>query len=100
MSNNRRRTIDVEIYDQKYSIVPKAPMQEADVRKIAEEVDARMREIASASHSPDSLKVAVLAALHLAQDLLELRRSIDQNDAVILRKSDEWAHALEELLSK
>ena len=95
------RTIDVEIYDQKYSIVlNKFDIQETEVRKIADDVDERMREIAAVAKTPDSLKIAVLTALHLAQELRELRRSSEQNDIIIRKKSDQWSHALEQLLSK
>jgi cell division protein ZapA len=94
------RTIDVEIYDQKYSIVLRAEMQEADVRRIADDVDARMREIADVAHTPDSLKIAVLTALHLAQELRDLKKSSEQNETIIRKKSDEWSHALEQLLSR
>ena len=100
MAKPRPRTIDVEIYDQKYSIVLKADIQEADVRRIAEDVDDRMRAISAVANTPDSLKIAVLAALHLAQELRELRRSSEQNEVIIRKKSDEWTHALEQLLSR
>ena len=100
MAKPRPRTIDVEIYDQKYSIILKADIQEAEVRRIAEDVDERMREISAAANTPDSLKIAVLTALHLAQELRELRRSSEQNEVIIRRKSDEWTHALEQLLSR
>jgi cell division protein ZapA (FtsZ GTPase activity inhibitor) len=96
----RPHTIEVEIYDQKYSIVLKSDMQEVDVRRIAEDVDQRMREISKAANSADSLKVAVLTALHLAQELREQRKSSEQNEVIIRKKSDEWSHALEQLLSK
>ena len=100
MPKPRPRTIEVEIYDQKYSIVLKSDMQEADVRKIAEDVDERMREISAASNTPDSLKIAVLTALHLAQELREQQKSSEQNDIIIRKKSDEWSHVLEQLLNK
>jgi cell division protein ZapA (FtsZ GTPase activity inhibitor) len=95
----RPRTIEVEIYDQKYSIVLPADMQESEVRKLAEEVDERMRAISAAANSPDSLKIAILTALHLAQELREQRKSSEQDDFII-RKSDEWSNVLEQLLEK
>ena len=100
MAKTRPQTIDVEIYDQKYSIVLKSDMHESEVRRIAEDVDERMREISEVANSADSLKIAVLAALHLAQELRELRRNSEQNDIIIRRKSDEWTHALEQLLAR
>ena len=100
MAKPRPRTIDVEIYDQKYSIILKSDIQEAEVRRIADDVDGRMREISAVANTPDSLKIAVLTALHLAQELRELRRSSEQNEVIIRKKSDEWTHALEQLLSR
>jgi cell division protein ZapA (FtsZ GTPase activity inhibitor) len=91
--SKRPRTIEVEIYDQKYSIVLKSALPESEVRKIAEEVDGRMREIASQANTPDSLKVAILTALHLAQEYRQLQRNCDE-------KTSEWSRALEQVLRK
>jgi cell division protein ZapA (FtsZ GTPase activity inhibitor) len=93
LSNLRPRTVDVEIYDQKYSIVLKSSLSESEVRTLADEVDMKMRDIASQANTADSLKVAVLTALHLAQEYRELRRNCDQ-------KTDEWSRALEQVLKK
>ena len=100
MAKPRPRTIDVEIYDQKYSIVLKSDIQESEIRRIADDVDERMREISAAANTPDSLKIAILTALHLAQELREQRRNAEQNEVIIRKKSDEWTHALEQLLSR
>ena len=93
MSKVKSRTIDVEIYDQKYSIVLKSSLSESEVRNLADEVDMKMRDIASQANTADSLKVAVLTALHLAQEYRELRRNCEQ-------KTDEWSRALEQVLKK
>ena len=93
MSKTKQRTIDVEIYDQKYSIVLKTALPEAEVRKLAEQVDMRMRDIAAQANTPDSLKVAILTALHLAQEYRELQQNCEQ-------KTDEWSRALEQVLRK
>jgi cell division protein ZapA (FtsZ GTPase activity inhibitor) len=93
LSKVRPRTIDVEIYDQKYTIVLKSSLSDSEVLKLAEEVDARMRDIAQQGNTADSLKVAVLTALHLAQEYRELERNCEL-------KSDEWLQALEQVLKK
>ena len=93
MSSARPRTVEVEIYDQKYSIVLKSSLTESEVRKLAQEVDTRMRDIAVHANTPDSLKVAILTALHLAQEYRELQRNCEQ-------KTDEWSRALEQVLNK
>jgi cell division protein ZapA len=77
-SKAKARTIEVEIYDQKYSIVLKSPLDEDEVRRIADDIDGRMRQISEASNTADSLRIAILAALHLAQENREIeRRSAD-----------------------
>jgi cell division protein ZapA (FtsZ GTPase activity inhibitor) len=60
---------------------------------LAEEVDARMRDLARQGNTADSLKVAVLTALHLAQEYRELERDCDE-------KTQEWSRALEQVLKK
>jgi cell division protein ZapA (FtsZ GTPase activity inhibitor) len=87
------RTIEVEIYDQRYSIVLKSDLSESEVRKLADDVDTRMRDIAAQANTPDSLKVAVLTALHLAQEFSDLLRNCEQ-------KTGEWSRALEQVLRK
>ena len=93
MSKPKTRTVDVDIYDQQYSIVLKSSLSESEVRDLAEEVDARMRNISAQANSPDSLKVAILTALHLAQEYRELQRNCE-------KKTDEWSRALEQVLKK
>ena len=93
MSKAKPRTIEVEIYDQKYSIVLKSSLSESEVRRLAQEIDTRMRDIAAQANTPDSLKVAILTALHLAQEYHELQRNCEE-------KTDEWSLALEQVLKK
>jgi cell division protein ZapA len=93
LSKVKPRTVEVEIYDQKYSIVLKSSLTESEVRKLAQEIDTRMRDIAVHANTPDSLKVAILTALHLAQEYRELQRNCEQ-------KTDEWLRALEQVLKK
>lgn len=93
MFKAKPQTIDVEIYDQKYSIVLKTPLSESEVRDLADQVDTRMREIADGANTADSLKVAILTALHLALDYRELKSKCDQ-------KTEEWSQALEQVLQK
>ena len=81
MSKVKARTVVVEIYDQKYSILLKTPLSETEVRKLAAEVDERMRDISAQANTPDSLKVAILAALHFAHDYKELRQRCDEKTA-------------------
>ena len=100
MSKAKQRAIDVEIYDQKYSIVLQTAIEEGEVRKLAAELDSRMREIAAVASSADSLKVAILTALHFAQEYRELKKHCERNDALIRSKTVEWSRTLEQVLAK
>lgn len=93
MSKARPRTIEVQIYDQRYSIVLKTPLSESEVRELADQVDERMRNIATQANTADSLKVAVLTALHLAQEYKELQRSCEE-------KTGQWSRALDQVLKR
>lgn len=62
----------VEIYDQTYHI--RGELDEAYVTELAAYVDAKMRTVAEATRTVDSLRAAVLAALNLADELYTLRR--------------------------
>jgi cell division protein ZapA len=58
--------ITVEIYDQLYHLSG----QDAEhIRSLAARVDAKMRAVAAQGRTVDSLRVAVLAALNLADEL-------------------------------
>jgi cell division protein ZapA len=58
--------VTVEIYDQTYHL---SGQDAAHIRQLAELVDARMRAVAAQGRTVDSLRVAVLAALNLADEL-------------------------------
>ena len=100
MSKPKPQPIEVEIYDQRYAIVLKEPLDEFDVRSLAEEVDARMREIGALASTADSLRVAVLTALHFAQEIRELKKEFEDSDILIQTKTNEWSRTLEAVLKK
>jgi cell division protein ZapA len=58
--------VTVEIYDQTYHLSGQEPEH---IRELAARVDAKMRAVAAHSTTADSLRVAVLAALNLADEL-------------------------------
>ncbi len=62
----------IEIYDQFYNV--QADGDEAYLKELAAFVDGKMRDIAESTHMVDSLRVAVLAALNIADELYTLRK--------------------------
>ena len=57
-----------------------------------------MREISSGTLTVDSLKVAILAALHIADELHRLKQTYEQADAQLATRSAECAEMLDRLL--
>ena len=89
-------TIKVEIYNQVYNI--RSDGDAEYVAQLAEFVDRRMREISSSTLTVDSLKVAILAALHIADELHRLKRLHEQTDAQLAARSAECAEMLDRVL--
>ncbi|HEX8634612.1 MAG TPA: cell division protein ZapA [Pyrinomonadaceae bacterium] len=89
-------TIRVEIYNQIYNI--RSDGDSEYVTQLAEFVDRRMREISSGTLTVDSLKVAILAALHIADELHRLKRLHEQADSQLAARSGECADLLDRLL--
>lgn len=80
----------VSIYDQTYHLTGQDPKH---IRRLAELVDAKMRSVAAQSTTVDSLRVAVLAALNLADEL-------SQSGAADARKGHARAVTLRGLLDE
>jgi cell division protein ZapA len=89
-------TIRVEIYNQTYNI--RSDGDGEYIKQLAEFVDSRMREISSGTLTVDSLKVAILAALHIADELHRLKRVQEQTDEQLAERSAECAELLDRVL--
>lgn len=90
------QTIRVEIYNQTYSI--RSDGDNDYILKLAEYVDRKMREISSGTFTVDSLKVAILAALHIADEYHQLQESQHQSDMQLASRSAECAEMLDRVL--
>ena len=66
--------IRVEIYDQDYNI--KGELDSNYIQKLAKFVDWKMRTVAAQTHTVDSLRVAVLAALNIADEYHQLKTKV------------------------
>jgi cell division protein ZapA len=89
-------TIKVEIYDQSYTI--RSDGDSEYIKTLANYVDKRMREISSGTLTVDSRKVAILAALYIADELHQLRKIHEQADDQLATRSAECAEMLDSLL--
>ena len=70
----QNQSIAVEIYDQIYHLRGTDP---AYIERLAAIVDAKMRAVSAHGNTVDSLRVAVLAALNIADELCTARQRLD-----------------------
>lgn len=90
------QTIRVEIYNQTYSI--RSDGDNEYIQNLAEYVDSKMREISSGTMTVDSLKVAILAALHIADEFYQLKLTRTNIDTQLATRSSECSEMLDKLL--
>lgn len=90
------QSIRVEIYNQTYNI--RSDGDNEYIMRLAEYVDGKMREISSGTLTVDSLKVAILAALHIADEYHQLKNTQEQADAQLASRSAECAEMLDRVL--
>jgi cell division protein ZapA len=72
---DKASTVQVEIFGQTYSV--KAGDDPRYVEALASFVDSQMKDVSRASGAVDSVRIAVLAALNLADEVFRLRREIE-----------------------
>jgi cell division protein ZapA len=84
----------IQIYGKTYSL--KSSSDQMSMEEVAAYVDAKMRELAAARSKTSSADLAVLAALNIAQELMELQKQNDANDKSDEEKIGRMIEALED----
>lgn len=77
------KILEIEIYGQKYRIRVKGEEDEEYISHLTSYVDQKMREVAVKSKSADMVKIAVLAALNIADEYFVVQKKLDQMNEVI-----------------
>jgi len=96
--NVAEQSIRVEIYNQTYNI--RSDGDNEYIMRLAEYVDGKMREISSGTLTVDSLKVAILAALHIADEFHQLKNQQEQTDAQLASRSAEMTEMLDHIFKQ
>jgi cell division protein ZapA len=98
------QSIAVEIYDQIYNLRGTDP---AYIEQLAHIVDAKMRAVSAHGRTVDSLRVAVLAALNIADELCAARQrhdalagSLTQSQSSMRSRAGSLAGLLDEVLEE
>lgn len=90
-------SVRVEIFDQAYNL---RGTDAEYILKLAEYVDTKMRSVAERTHTVDTSRVAVLAALNIADELHLIKRNREDGKTDYLRRAHELSDALDEVLKE
>ncbi|MDD5542390.1 MAG: cell division protein ZapA [Acidobacteriia bacterium] len=90
--------IAVEIYDQTYHLRGGADPEY--VKQLAGSLDERMRQIADSTQTVDSLKVAVLTALTMIDELSRLQRENQEMQEILTEKTEACIKLLDSVLQQ
>ena len=90
-------SVRVEIFDQAYNLRGSDPEY---IIKLAEYVDGKMRAVAEQTHTVDTVRLAVLAALNIADEyhLLQRKGEGGSGSSDYLKRATHLSNALDEVL--
>jgi len=90
--------VKVEIYGQSYTL--SGELDEAYVQKLARYVDEKMTAVASATHAVDSVRIAVLAAMAIADELHTRQNETGHRDDALRERAQQCLNILERALNQ
>ena len=88
-------SVRVEIFDQAYNLRGSDPEY---ILKLAEYVDTKMRAVAEATNTIDTVRLAVLAALNIADEFHLLKRKQETGATDYLKRAHLLVNALDKVL--
>lgn len=86
----------VEIFDQTYNI--QTDGDESHLRNVASFLDEKMRAVAESTRQVDSTRVAVLAALNIADELFSLRARQEELEGPLRQRVQRCVRLVEKTL--
>ena len=97
LKDTQNASVRVEIFDQAYNLRGSDPEY---ILKLAEYVDAKMRAVAEATNTIDTVRLAVLAALNVADEYHLLKRKQESGATDYQKMAHLLADALDEVLNE
>jgi len=97
LKDAQNASVRVEIFDQAYNLRGSDPDY---ILKLAEYVDAKMRAVAEATNTIDTVRLAVLAALNIADEYHLLRKKQDGRTTDYQKRAHLLVNALDEVLKE
>jgi cell division protein ZapA len=93
----QNESVRVEIFDQAYNLRGSDPEY---ILKLADYVDSKMRAVAEATNTIDTVRLAVLAALNIADEFHLLKRRQETGSVDYQRRAQVLVCALDEVLEE
>jgi cell division protein ZapA len=90
-------SVRVEIFDQAYNLRGSDPEY---ILKLAEYVDAKIRAVAEATNTVDTVRLAVLAALNIADEYHVMKKRQDPGTTDLQKRTHLLLNALDEVLQE
>jgi cell division protein ZapA len=90
------RVVPVDIHGQRYPI--RSGLDPEYVARLATYVDEKMRAAADSTPTGDSLRLAVLAALNIADELFRCRDTTRARDGQLAERAEELERLLDRVL--
>ena len=97
MADEIERVVPVVIQGQRYPV--RSSLEPSYVAELAAYVDEKMRLASDANNTTDSLRVAVLAALNLADEVFRHREERDGRNVAIAARAGELERLLDAVLA-
>ena len=89
-------SVRVEIFDQAYNL---RGSDAEYIGRLAEYVDTKVRQVAQQASTVDATRLAVLAALNIADEFLTIKRKYDEIAGELNQRTSHLAGALDEILA-
>ena len=97
MSDDSERVVPVVIQGQRYPVT--STLEPAYVAELAAYVDEKMRLASEANDTSDFLRVAVLAALNLADEVFRQRADKESRASAVATRAGEIERLVDEVLA-
>lgn len=90
-------SVRVEIFDQAYSLRGTDPEY---IHRLADYVDTKIRLVAQQASTVDSTRLAILAALNIADEFLTIKRKYESVSGDYTQRASHLVGALDEILAE
>lgn len=95
VQDSANSSVRVEIFDQAYNLRGTDPDH---ILKLAEYVDAKIRAVSAQTHTVDTARLAVLAAINIADEFHLMKRRAEGGNTDSSKRTRQLLSALDEIL--